>query len=113
MNNSFAIFSEDILENIETIKILGNQRKKLGDTILFTDNISSNKYSDYAIFSSFYMKFFSGIVIFLNIEDYTQYKDSIMGRSMLYLTEEILKSNNIDISIINKNDIFSSSGDCS
>jgi len=49
-------------------------------------------------------------VIFLNIEDYTQYKDSIIGKPMLYLTEEMLRSSNIDGSMINKNNVFSASG---
>lgn len=112
MNNSFGIFSDDIESETDSIKLLGDQCKKLGDTVLFTDDISTNKFNDYAIFSSFYMKFFSGIIIFLAIEDYILYKDNIMGKAMLYLTEDMLKSNNIDLSLIDKTSVFSPSGGC-
>jgi hypothetical protein len=110
MNNSFGIFTEDPSNNQEIIGLLGEQCKKNGDTVIFTDNINSNALHNYSMFPSFYMRFFQGMVIFLNIEDYTQYKDSIIGKPMLYLTEEMLRSSNIDGSMINKNNVFSASG---
>ena len=110
MNNSFGIFTEDLSNDQETIRLLGEQCKKNGDTVVFTDNIESNSLHDYSIFPSFYMRFFQGMVIFLTMEDYTQYKNNIIGKPMLYLTEEMLKSNNIDRSLINNNNVFSASG---
>lgn len=110
MNNSFGIFSDDLESNKDTIRKLGEECRKLGDTVLFTDNIDTNSYSDYAIFSSFYIRFFQGIVIFLNMEDLTLYKNTIIGKPMLYLTDDILKTNNIDRTLIDKNNIFSVSG---
>ncbi len=110
MNNSFSIFVEDLNTHKETIINLGKECKKLGDTVLFTDSIDSASFTDYAIFSSFYMRFFKGIVIFLTVEDHTQYKNTIIGKPMLYLTPDMLKSNNIDMSLVDKNNIFSVSG---
>lgn len=110
MNNSFGIFADDLESHKDTIRKLGEECRKLGDTVLFTDNINTNSYSDYAIFSSFYMRFFQGIVIFLDIEDLTLYKNTIIGKPMLYLTDDIMKTNNIDIGLIDKNNIFSVSG---
>lgn len=110
MNNSFAIFSDDLETNKEVIHKLGTECKKLGDTVLFTDSIDTNSFVNYAIFPSFYMRFFNGIVIFLNTVDHMQYKNSIMGKPMLYLSEEMLKSNNIDLSTVSKENLFSVSG---
>jgi hypothetical protein len=110
MNNSFGIFAENLEHSKDLICELANQCKKIGDTVLFTDSIHSNEFTDYAIFPSFYMRFFQGVVIFLNIEDHTQHKDIIIGKPMLYLTEQMLKENKIDGSMINKSEIFSASG---
>jgi hypothetical protein len=110
MNNSFGIFTEDPSNDQQTVALLGEQCKKNGDTVIFTDNINSNILHDYSIFPSFYMRFFRGIVIFLNMEDYIQYKDNISGKPMLYLTEEMVRSSNIDGSLIHKNNVFSASG---
>lgn len=111
MNNSFGIFSDSLEANKNIIYKIGKECKKLGDTVLFTDSVDTNAFVDYAIFSSFYMRFFKGIIIFLNIEDHTQYKDIIMGKPMMYLTEELLKSKNMDLSLITKNSVFPISGD--
>jgi hypothetical protein len=110
MNNSFGIFAENLEENKNLIYELGNQCKKLGDTVLFTDSIQSNEFIEYAIFPSFYMRFFQGVVIFLNIEDHTEHKNNIIGKPMLYLTEQTLKHTKIDGSMVNKSEIFSASG---
>lgn len=110
MHNSLGIFSENLDLHKTHIDSISIACRKLNDFVLFTDNINNQYFDNYAIFPSFYMRFFKGMVIFLTIEDYMQYKDSMIGKPMFFLTEQMLQNNNIDISLINKDSIFSVSG---
>lgn len=110
MNNSFGIYSENLEQDMTLIHQLGEQCKKLGDTVIFTDAMNSGHFTDYAVFPSFYVRFFQGVVIFFNMEDYTQYKDIVVGKPMLYLTEDMLQTMDVDRSMVTPSAIFSVSG---
>lgn len=85
MKNSVGVFTNR-LENIESSISEIQSQYKYDDFVIFNDfffdcNELSKKYS---IFSSFYMKFFQGTVIFIDEHDYLKYKDNILGKTVLW-----------------------------
>lgn len=78
-----AIFSNDlefVKNNISNI--INNQ--KYDDIVIFTDFFITNYNLPYSIFSSFYMKFYPGEIVFLNETDYNKYAKAIVGQPILY-----------------------------
>lgn len=98
MSNKYAIYTEDLSSNIDQIdriKSFIKQESLLEDFVIFTDQLNKTNY-EYAILNSFYMIAYTGNIIFLDIEDYLQHKDSTNGKSILY----IKNIQNIDRSIV-------------
>ena len=78
-----AVFSNDLefVKNNVT-NIMHNQ--SYDDVVIFTDFFINNHNLPYSIFSSFYMKFYPGKIIFLNENDYKTYSKTILGQPELY-----------------------------
>lgn len=52
-------------------------------TSLMTDSIST-----YACLPEFYLKFFNGYVVFLNVEDFLEHSNNIIGSSVLFIDKK-------------------------
>lgn len=77
MNNNFAIYinKNDTIEEIQRIKTFILTQSPYSDiVILCDDNVSIN--GSFGILSSFYMKFFKGSIIFTDLQDYIEYKET-------------------------------------
>jgi hypothetical protein len=85
---------EQLIQEIKERFIISNQ--DYGDFVIFSDSYNDVRGCSSAILPLFYIKFYNEDVIFLNIEDYLLYKDSTLGKPIVYLKTE-------DIDHINKN----------
>lgn len=104
MSLSFGIFSESLDKDSLIIKKLFDYYTNLGDVVLITDSLDSAEFQHYPIFPSFYIRFFQGCIIFLDIEDYLEYKDNLVGipKVLLYKSD----GSTIDRSLVSKNHIL-------
>lgn len=102
--NSYGIYVEDLERDSLSIKTLADGFKTQGDVVLFWDSDQNTLSHQYAIFPSFYVKFFRGTIVFLSVENYMVYKDQIIGKPMLYIEKNNFK--NLDRSIIQTDNII-------
>lgn len=96
----YSIFTDDISLNIDLIDRIKSFLQKQYDTIdfvLFTDDVSYGT-SNHSVLTTFYMIAYKGTTIFLDIEDYFAYRDSVNGNAVIYITKE-------DIDNIDRNSI--------
>lgn len=85
MKSSIGIFSNNLLDIKNKIYEIKSSLTEYRDFVIFSDFFIHNGHMyDQSIFSSFYMKFFPGKVIFLTEQDYNNYKDTILGEAILY-----------------------------
>lgn len=85
----YSIFTDDIKTNIDLIDKIKNfllKQYATIDFVVFTNNISYG-ISNNAILTIFYMIAYNGTIIFLNFDDYLQYKDSTTN-AIIYMTQE-------------------------
>lgn len=101
---AFAIYTDNLDRDSELIRKITKDTRNMPGQVIFCDGLNSYKMTDYPVFPSFYMRFFADPVIFLNMEDYVQFKDTIIAKSMLYVDSQNI--NPIDRSIIDLNDII-------
>lgn len=105
--NIISIYTDDPVSNKETIikiKNYINNHYEFSDFVIISDLNYLDKDIDASVLSSFYLKFFSGSVIFLDPQDYMLYSDNMMCNSILYLeTKDIA---NIDRNTIKNCDIL-------
>jgi hypothetical protein len=105
-NHTIAIYSDDPLANKDLIsKIIEFLKNKYeySDFTIISNSNNLNHNIDISIIPNFYLKFFTGGVVFLNIDDYLLYADNIMSTSTLYLEtkdiatidKEITKNTNL------------------
>jgi hypothetical protein len=73
MKNTFAIFCN---EQSDELDIVYNYiiQKYMGDIFIVSDDTTTSFKKHYAILYSFYLCFYKGTIIFLNIEDYLSNK---------------------------------------
>jgi hypothetical protein len=86
MKNTFAIFCN---EQTDTLDILYNHilQKYFSDIFLVTDNTSISFKKHYSILYSFYLRFYKGAVIFLNINDYLSNKLNVQDNQIYVVCE--------------------------
>lgn len=82
MKTSIAIFTNNLDDLEKASPII--QSQTYDDILVFCDFNMYNKHvKDYSIFSSFYMKFFPGIIFFTNQSDFLNYNGRILGKCSL------------------------------
>lgn len=95
-NICFSVFTDNIendIDKIDSIKgFLQNTNPSI-DFVIFTDEITY-RIPSCAILTTFYMIASKGKIIFLNLEDFLEYKDSVGGEPVLFLSTDMLA--NID-----------------
>ena len=104
INKTLAIHFEhpDEFKLIESVK---EQYKDYDDIVLVTDNGWSNP--DYTVLPVFYIKFFKGIIVFLSVQSYLQYRDNFRSNQIaLRSTPEELNKYNIDINKLHLAKVF-------
>jgi len=88
-NNSILLFTKDI-NHIPLIRKIKDYALSYYDEYIdfgIIYNISQAiTFNDIALLPSFYLRFYSGPIIFLNIEDYLEHKDLIIGQPIIYLS---------------------------
>jgi|694.fasta_scaffold06232_9 hypothetical protein len=85
MKSSLGILIQDFSNISEKLNQIKSSFKTYDDFVIFTDFfINNNKIYNYSIFSTFYMKFFQGNVLFLDEKSYEEHKDNIVGQAILY-----------------------------
>lgn len=103
-HQSFAIYTESLDSNSSLVKFITDYCSRLGDVILITDSLDTSKFQHYPIFPSFYIRYFPGNVIFLNMEDYLEYKDYTIGKSVIFVDPN--NPIKFDRSLISKDNLF-------
>lgn len=85
MKSSLGILVQDFSNISETLDKIKSSFTQYDDFVIFTDFfVNNNKIHNYSIFSTFYMKFFQGSILFLNETDHEQHKDNIVGQAILH-----------------------------
>jgi hypothetical protein len=84
---SLAIYTTNFIESSNTIAEL---KTFLFDSSFYDDvflcaDILQGIDSSWAAIHPFYLKFFKGDILFLNLEDYVEYRDSIIGNPIIYI----------------------------
>jgi hypothetical protein len=96
MKNTFAIFCNEQSDNLD---ILYNTilEKHMADIFIVTDDTTTSFKKHYAILYSFYLCFYKGIVVFLDIEDYLSNRLNIQDNQIyLVCSVENLLAKGID-----------------
>jgi hypothetical protein len=105
MKNSLGIYIEDCdyidWSQIELIKDFFLEQKDVSDCVIFT-NKKSNIHSEYCILDAFYSRFYSGVLLFLKVEDFILNQNHMLSQN-IYIMCDIadLIQNNINRSNIN------------
>jgi hypothetical protein len=93
--NTYAVYSDDA-KDIIVINNLYNYFKQKNngcDFHIFSSNESIFNHLNIASLSTFYMKFFTGKIIFCHIEDYLEYQYDLLNECYLVSTlEECINS---------------------
>lgn len=102
----YSIFSTDIAKDIdliERIKAFLYSSGVVEDFFIFTDEVVGLLY-DHGLLPTFYTIGYSGITIFLNLQDYLLLKDKTNGSIAIFLTKQDLP--NIDRDTIKNHKII-------
>lgn len=95
-NMNYSVFTNNIADNIDKIdkikSFLQNANPTI-DFVIFTDEITY-RIPSYSMLTTFYMIASKGQIIFLNLEDFLEYKDAVGGEPVLFLSTDSLP--NID-----------------
>lgn len=93
MNNRFTIFTNDCSDKIDIIYDYLLQNNYY-DICIVTENSALNIDKKYAILYSFYLKFYKGSIIFLDIKDYidNQYLVDHLNKYVVCTPQEIIDS---------------------
>jgi hypothetical protein len=84
-----AIYTSDFNTNQIIIdEILNFLRLDDYDDFFICSSTINNNVNNYAILQPFYITFFEGFVVFLNMDEYLEYKDKIIGSKILYVDPE-------------------------
>lgn len=88
---TYAVFTENISENIDTIQNIRNYLKQKYDSdfVVFSDNINTISDCSLGILPSFYMRYFQGTTIFLDTLNYLENKNNMLNEPYLYATDKI------------------------
>lgn len=95
--SSIGIYLNNINDNLDIIQKIKTFFDKY-DFVLFNDTNQSNE--KHATLPTFYMKFYDGSIVFLSIEDYLIYKETIKSDAILLLDIKTAIDSKIDRSII-------------
>ena len=104
---TYGVFSNNLFKDkdlILEIKSFIGSNHNYSDFVVFSDATDNSAYSELAILVCFYIKFFTGKIIFLKLEDYYDNKDHILAQPILYLESEHIE--NIDRNAIRGCDIL-------
>lgn len=86
MLKSLAIYCNDIKKNIDLINKIKDFFSKT-DFVIFADNIVNVPTTEIAILLTYYMRFYHGTVVFLDIDEYLTYKDTLVGKAVLFFNK--------------------------
>lgn len=94
----YAVFSNDDSDYLLIQNVLDyfKNKHKFIDYNIFTDNIIYSS-KNISVLSAFYMRFYSGNLIFLRVQDLLKHKDSLLSSSIfLHTSIDALLNNNVD-----------------
>lgn len=103
-HNTLAIFISNVnqISNIEKIK---KEYPEMEDVCIVTD--TNIIVPDYAMIPLFYIKFFSGQIVFSSIEDYLNNRDNFPSNQVgLAVTASDIYSSNIDVAKLSLNKVI-------
>lgn len=81
-----AIYTSDFNNNQSIIdQILNLLKLEDYDDFFICSSTINNNVNNYAVLQPFYLTFFQGSVVFLNMDEYLEYKDKIIGSKILYV----------------------------
>lgn len=85
-NKKLAIFTDNLGDHIDLIEKIKNSTKDYDDFCIFTNNMNIS-INDYGIINPYYLISYDGLLVFLSVEDYLQYKDSIICDIAIYIND--------------------------
>lgn len=81
-----AIYTSDFNNSQSIIdQILNLLKLEDYDDFFICSSTINNNVNNYAVLQPFYLTFFQGSVVFLNMDEYLEYKDKIIGSKILYV----------------------------
>ena len=101
--NSIAVYSAENLkfsiETINSLKQFLSERINIDDFLILCDTYDFHV--EYAVLPTFYLYYYKGMVVFLNLEDYIAYKDKIISDNIIIrLSKQEVFESHIDRSVI-------------
>ena len=87
-----AVYTKDMNNDIELINSIKNYFTNIYTDFFVCTHTPNIILSTHAILQPFYLTFFDGIIVFLNVQDYEEHKDNVIG-------EKILCSNSVDLDL--------------
>lgn len=80
-----SIYTSNFADNKVLIDSILDLIHKDYDDVFICTSICNSDTNKYAILQPFYITFFDGTVLFLNMDEYLEYKDKIIGSKILYI----------------------------
>ena len=85
---TLAIVAKDIPSNINIINKIRDFYASVDDFVILSDEGCQIAMGlTYSLLSSYYIRFLKGTLIFLDIKQYLEYKDKVVGNIILYLEQ--------------------------
>jgi hypothetical protein len=85
-NQKFAVFAHNLSSNIDLIEKIKHSVNNYDDFCIFTNDMDIGV-TNYGIINPYYLIKYNGLLIFLNIEDYIEYKDDISCDIGVYIDD--------------------------
>jgi hypothetical protein len=108
--SSIAVYSSALnvqIDIIRRVKAFFKSSDELVDFLIFSDDIASGLLVDTAILSTFYMTFYPGQIIFLNVEDYLANKNNLLTNDYVLLLDfKDALEHKLDISLLKNTQIL-------
>lgn len=82
---NLAIYTTDFFQQKSLIAEIKNYINKDYVDMFICTPVLNDVDSEYASLHPFYLSFFDGTVVFLNVDDYVEYKDKIIGSKILFI----------------------------
>lgn len=104
LNDSDRNDKQDMIKNIKDFIV---SKYKFCDIAIATNIVNSIAFNDMALLPLYYVKFHQGKIIFTSIEDYLEYRDTIIAKPIVYVdkAKEDLDTNLLkNVCIIFNND---------
>jgi hypothetical protein len=100
---NISIYTSDFKKNQSLIQEIKTFLSKDYQDIFICTSLLNDADPTHASLHPFYLPFFDGVTVFISLEEYIEYKDKILGRTIIYIETTDTRLNR---SLLNRCDLL-------